>query len=313
MTGNVACRPLSSGADQRLGTRPPGSAKPCRAEVVLHVMSFSVDEGVVGVIAILSVSITSFDLSCPATVSSAPLGESGAGLPVACFSISRSSCIVDVVMVTAALALLLLLLLALPLVVVLDFGLVRVLEKRLVVLKSPINHRGTFDRRASVRRLTIVAISNNHFRLGPFGNFLSSTRLTRAPLLVARRLSLSSRGPRASRPSRSADSSFLSGTISRDKLSIHNRTRKNTPETERPHRTVILFVACLPLCLSRFPATPFFRCSVSLVFGFPPPIPLHLLFSRLDLFFLRGPQHARVARFLLLRRLLNLLSSETLL
>lgn len=115
-------------------------------------MSFSVDEGVVGVIAMLSASITSFDLSCPATVSSALLGERGAGLPVACFSISRSSCMVDVVMVTAALTLLLLLLLLMPLfvlLVVLGFGLVRVLEKRLVVLKSPINHRETFDHRAS--------------------------------------------------------------------------------------------------------------------------------------------------------------------
>lgn len=92
-------------------------------------MSFSVDEGVVGVIAMFSASITSFDLSCPATVSRALLGESGADLPAACFSISRSSCIADVVMVTAALALLLLLL-----VVVLGFGLVRVLEKRLVAL-----------------------------------------------------------------------------------------------------------------------------------------------------------------------------------
>lgn len=116
---------------------------------MLHVMSFSVDEGVVGVIAPI-LSVSSFDLSCPATVSSAPLGESGAGLPAACFSISRSSCIVDVVMVTAALALLLLLLLLLllvpPLVVVLGFGLIRVLEKRLVVLKSPINHCETSDR-----------------------------------------------------------------------------------------------------------------------------------------------------------------------
>lgn len=142
MTGNAACKPLSSGADQRLGTRLLGSAKPCRAEVVLHVISLSVDEGVVGVI--LSASIASLDLSCPATVSRALLGESGAGLPVACFSISRSSCIVDVVMVTAALPmalpllLLLLLLLLLPvpllLVVALGFELVRILEKRLVVL-----------------------------------------------------------------------------------------------------------------------------------------------------------------------------------
>lgn len=142
MTGNAACKPLSSGADHRLGTRLPGSAKPCRAEVVLHVMSLSVDEGVVEVMAIFSASIASFDLSCPATVSRALLGESGAGLPVACFSISRSSCIVDVVTVTAALPmalpLLLLLLVLLPvpllLVVALGFELVRILEKRLVVL-----------------------------------------------------------------------------------------------------------------------------------------------------------------------------------
>lgn len=130
MTGNAVCRPPSSGADQRLGTRPPGSAKPCRADVALHVMSLSVDEGVVGVIAMFSASITSFDLSCPATVSRAPLGDSGAGFPVACFSISRSSCIVDVVMALTLLLPLLLLLL----VVVLSFGLVRVLEKRLVAL-----------------------------------------------------------------------------------------------------------------------------------------------------------------------------------
>lgn len=144
MTGNAACKPLSSGADQRLGTRLVGSAKPCRAEVVLHVMSLSVDEGVVGVMVILSASIASLDLSWPATASRALLGESGAGLPVACFSISRSSCIVDVVTVTAALPmalqllLLLLLLLLLPvpllLVVALGFELVRILEKRLVVL-----------------------------------------------------------------------------------------------------------------------------------------------------------------------------------
>lgn len=115
-------------------------------------MSFSVEDGVVGVMAMLSTSTTSFDLSCPATVSSALLGESGAGLPAACFSISRSSCIVDVVMITSAFTLLLLWLLLLVMVmltevlllllVALSFWPVRVLEKRLVALKSPINHRG---------------------------------------------------------------------------------------------------------------------------------------------------------------------------
>lgn len=130
LTGK-ACKPLSLSADQRLGTLP-GSEKPWRLEVVLHVISFSVEEGVVGVMAILSTSTTSFDFSCPPTVSRPLPGESGAGLPMACFSIKRSSCIVDDVMFPDELE-------VLPID---DFEVDNVFEKRLVVLKSPINHGG---------------------------------------------------------------------------------------------------------------------------------------------------------------------------
>ena len=100
---------------------------------MLHVISFSVEEGVVGVIEILSTSTTSFVFSCPATVSRPLLGDSGAGLPLVCFSINRSSCIVEVFMITVVLALL-------PIddFVVTD----NVFEKRLAALKSPINHGG---------------------------------------------------------------------------------------------------------------------------------------------------------------------------
>lgn len=101
---------------------------------MLHVMSFSVEEGVVGVIAILSTSTAtataSFAFSCPATVSKPLLGDNGAVFPEPCFSIRRSSCIVEAVTVTALLALL-------PIddFVVAD----KELENRLVPLKSPIN------------------------------------------------------------------------------------------------------------------------------------------------------------------------------
>ena len=131
MTGN-ACKPVSSGADHKLGTRP-ASEKLCNAELVLQAISFSVEEGVVGVIAILSTSTVSFVFSSPATVSRPVLGDSGAALPLACFSINRSSCIVDVVTVTPVFAVLL------PIdgLVVLD----KLAEKRLVALKSPINRQ----------------------------------------------------------------------------------------------------------------------------------------------------------------------------
>lgn len=137
LTGS-AWRPVSSGADHKLGTLL-GSENACRVEVVLHVMSFSVEEGVVGVIEIFSTSTVSFVFSWPDTVSRPLLGDSGAGLPPACFSIKRSSCIVGVVMVTV-----------LALLPIDDFVVVdNVFEKRLVALKSPINHGASGSRESA--------------------------------------------------------------------------------------------------------------------------------------------------------------------
>ena len=114
---------------------------------MLQAISFSVEEGVVGVIAILSTSTASFAFSSPATASRPVLGDSGAALPLACFSINRSSCIVEVVTVTPGLAVLL------PIedFVVLD----KLLEKRLVALKSPINRQGSKIHEYPVDRIEV--------------------------------------------------------------------------------------------------------------------------------------------------------------
>lgn len=138
LTGN-AWRPVSSGADHKLGTLP-ASVKLCSAELVLHAISFSVEEGVVGVIAMLSTSTASFAFSWPPTVSSPVLGDRGAALPPACFSINKSSCIVDVVAVIVTPPVLLAVLPPIDDLLVVDKLL---LEKRLAALKSPINRRSS--------------------------------------------------------------------------------------------------------------------------------------------------------------------------
>lgn len=138
LTGN-AWRPVSSGADHKLGTLP-ASVKLCSAELVLHAISFSVEEGVVGVIAILSTSTASFAFSWPPTVSRPVFGDRGAALPPACFSINKSSCIVDAVPVIVTPAVLLAVLPPIDDLLVVDKLL---LGKRLAALKSPINRRSS--------------------------------------------------------------------------------------------------------------------------------------------------------------------------